>query len=180
MSQRQSHDEFVRLAGNSASSKEQLTLLAGAHPERLQAALPALGACITGTPKQHGAFGVIKRMNKAVAIIGGGPAGLMAAEVLSGNNSNFGNGGNSNCGIQVDLYDAMPSLGRKFLMAGKGGTRTSPTPKRLPFFMRVMASGATKSRRCSMPLGRMRCATGFMDWASTPLSAPPGAYSQPT
>ncbi|MDD3528915.1 MAG: TIGR03862 family flavoprotein [Gallionellaceae bacterium] len=44
-----------------------------------------------------------------VAIIGGGPAGLMAAEVLSGH------------GIQVDLYDAMPSVGRKFLMAGKGG-----------------------------------------------------------
>ena len=44
-----------------------------------------------------------------VAIIGGGPAGLMAAEVLS------------NACIQVDLFDAMPSVGRKFLMAGKGG-----------------------------------------------------------
>jgi hypothetical protein len=44
-----------------------------------------------------------------VAIIGGGPAGLMAAEVLSA------------AGIPVDLYDAMPSVGRKFLMAGKGG-----------------------------------------------------------
>ncbi|MBI3771890.1 MAG: TIGR03862 family flavoprotein [Gammaproteobacteria bacterium] len=44
-----------------------------------------------------------------VAIIGGGPAGLMAAEVLI------------NAGLCVDLYDAMPSLGRKFLMAGKGG-----------------------------------------------------------
>lgn len=44
-----------------------------------------------------------------VAIIGGGPAGLMAAEVLS------------LAGIQVDLYDAMPSLGRKFLLAGIGG-----------------------------------------------------------
>ena len=44
-----------------------------------------------------------------VAVIGGGPAGLMAAEVLS------------QSGIPVDLYDAMPSLGRKFLMAGKGG-----------------------------------------------------------
>ncbi|MFA5082708.1 MAG: TIGR03862 family flavoprotein [Hydrogenophilaceae bacterium] len=44
-----------------------------------------------------------------VAVIGGGPAGLMAAEVLSQN------------GIAVDLYDAMPSVGRKFLMAGKGG-----------------------------------------------------------
>ncbi|MBA4381590.1 MAG: aminoacetone oxidase family FAD-binding enzyme [Sideroxydans sp.] len=44
-----------------------------------------------------------------VAVIGGGPAGLMAAEVLS------------QAGIQVDVYDAMPSVGRKFLMAGKGG-----------------------------------------------------------
>ncbi len=44
-----------------------------------------------------------------VAVIGGGPAGLMAAEVLS------------QSGIAVDLYDAMPSVGRKFLMAGKGG-----------------------------------------------------------
>ena len=44
-----------------------------------------------------------------VAIIGGGPAGLMAAEVLSEEN------------VQVDVYDAMPSLGRKFLRAGIGG-----------------------------------------------------------
>ena len=42
-------------------------------------------------------------------VIGGGPAGLMAAEVLAGG------------GVQVDLYDAMPSVGRKFLLAGKGG-----------------------------------------------------------
>ena len=46
---------------------------------------------------------------KRVAIIGGGPAGLMAAEVLGAG------------GVQVDLYDAMPSVGRKFLLAGKGG-----------------------------------------------------------
>lgn len=44
-----------------------------------------------------------------VAIIGGGPAGLMAAEVLS------------QAGVQVDLYDGMPSVGRKFLLAGVGG-----------------------------------------------------------
>ncbi|WPO99398.1 TIGR03862 family flavoprotein [Pseudomonas sp. HR96] len=44
-----------------------------------------------------------------VAIIGGGPAGLMAAELLS------------QAGVQVDLYDAMPSVGRKFLLAGVGG-----------------------------------------------------------
>lgn len=44
-----------------------------------------------------------------VAVIGGGPAGLMAAEVLSAQ------------GVQVDLYDSMPSVGRKFLLAGRGG-----------------------------------------------------------
>ena len=47
--------------------------------------------------------------NPSVAIIGAGPAGLMAAEVLS------------QAGLKVDVYDAMPSVGRKFLMAGKGG-----------------------------------------------------------
>jgi uncharacterized flavoprotein (TIGR03862 family) len=44
-----------------------------------------------------------------VAIIGGGPAGLMAAEQLSAQ------------GWRVDLFDAMPSVGRKFLLAGRGG-----------------------------------------------------------
>lgn len=48
-------------------------------------------------------------MRNIVAVIGGGPAGLMAAEVLSAR------------GVKVNLYDAMPSVGRKFLMAGKGG-----------------------------------------------------------
>ncbi|MBI5163821.1 MAG: TIGR03862 family flavoprotein [Magnetospirillum sp.] len=43
------------------------------------------------------------------AVIGGGPAGLMAAEALAA------------AGIAVDLFDAMPSVGRKLLLAGKGG-----------------------------------------------------------
>ena len=47
-------------------------------------------------------------MKKAV-VVGGGPAGLMAAEVLAG------------AGVEVHVYDAMPSVGRKFLLAGKGG-----------------------------------------------------------
>ena len=54
-----------------------------------------------------------------VVIIGGGPAGLMAAERLAAG------------GVQVDLYDAMPSVGRKFLLAGKGGlnlTHSEPLP----------------------------------------------------
>ena len=46
---------------------------------------------------------------KHVIVVGAGPAGLMAAEVLS------------DAGVAVDVYDAMPSVGRKFLLAGKGG-----------------------------------------------------------
>jgi uncharacterized flavoprotein (TIGR03862 family) len=44
-----------------------------------------------------------------VIVIGAGPAGLMAAEVIS------------SAGVAVQLFDAMPSIGRKFLLAGKGG-----------------------------------------------------------
>ena len=51
----------------------------------------------------------VSSFNVDVAIIGGGPAGLMAAEVLS------------RAGVAVHLFDAMPSVGRKFLLAGKGG-----------------------------------------------------------
>ncbi len=46
---------------------------------------------------------------RGVAVVGGGPAGLMAAEVLAV------------AGHTVDLYDTMPTVGRKFLLAGKGG-----------------------------------------------------------
>jgi len=45
-----------------------------------------------------------------VAVVGGGPAGLMAAEQLS-----------AAPGVSVEVFEAMPSPGRKFLMAGKGG-----------------------------------------------------------
>ncbi len=45
----------------------------------------------------------------SVAVVGGGPAGLMAAEVARA------------AGVEVDLYDRMGSVGRKFLIAGKGG-----------------------------------------------------------
>ncbi len=46
---------------------------------------------------------------KTIAVIGGGPAGLMAAEAASAH------------GHAVTVFDTMPSLGRKFLMAGRGG-----------------------------------------------------------
>jgi len=54
-----------------------------------------------------------------VAVIGAGPAGLMAAEVLARG------------GAAVTVFDAMPSAGRKFLMAGRGGlnlTHSEPLP----------------------------------------------------
>ncbi len=55
-----------------------------------------------------------------VAVIGAGPAGLMAAEVLAGH------------GVMVDVYEAKPSAGRKFLMAGRGGlniTHSEPSER---------------------------------------------------
>ncbi len=57
---------------------------------------------------------------KNIAIIGGGPAGLMAAEVIA------------SAGHIVSVYDAMPSVGRKFLLAGVGGmniTHAEPEEK---------------------------------------------------
>lgn len=59
-----------------------------------------------------------------VAVIGGGPAGLMAAEVISQH------------GLNVDVYDAMPSVGRKFLMAGKGGMNITHAEPSTFFFKR--------------------------------------------
>ncbi len=50
-----------------------------------------------------------KNTKHSIAIVGGGPAGLMAAEVAIAG------------GVRVDLYDGMASVGRKFLLAGKGG-----------------------------------------------------------
>lgn len=64
-------------------------------------------------------------MSVRATIIGGGPAGLMAAEVLG------------QAGAQVTVFDAKPSMGRKFLMAGKSGlnlTTDAPLEKLLPRF----------------------------------------------
>jgi len=58
-----------------------------------------------------------------VAIIGAGPAGLMAAEVLAQ-------------GARVTVYDAMPSVGRKFLMAGRGGLNLTHSEQLAAFLTR--------------------------------------------
>jgi uncharacterized flavoprotein (TIGR03862 family) len=63
-----------------------------------------------------------------VAIIGAGPAGLMAAEVLAQGGAN------------VTVYDAMPSAGRKFLMAGRGGLNLTHSEALPEFLARFGAS----------------------------------------
>ena len=65
-----------------------------------------------------------------VAVIGGGPAGLMAAEVLLQG------------GASVDLFDAMPSVGRKFLLAGKGGLNLTHSEPIEPFMARYAERAA--------------------------------------
>ena len=61
-------------------------------------------------------------MTRSVAVIGGGPAGLMAAETLG------------RAGIAVTVYEHMPSVGRKLLLAGRAGlniTHSEPVDKLL-------------------------------------------------
>lgn len=70
---------------------------------------------------------MISSAARCVAIVGGGPAGLMAAEVLS------------SAGFEVDLFEAMPSVGRKFLMAGKGGMNITHSEAREAFLGRYGA-----------------------------------------
>jgi uncharacterized flavoprotein (TIGR03862 family) len=63
-----------------------------------------------------------------VAVIGGGPAGLMAAEVLAAG------------GASVTVYDRMPSVGRKFLLAGRGGLNLTHSEDLAPFLGRYGAA----------------------------------------
>jgi predicted flavoprotein YhiN len=69
------------------------------------------GAAIRCVPVRNSrhAWHTVAPMECDVAVIGAGPAGLMACEKLLAS------------GHQVDLFDAMPSVGRKFLLAGIGG-----------------------------------------------------------
>ena len=67
-----------------------------------------------------------------IVIIGGGPAGLMAAEVLS----------SAGVPLRIELYDAMPSVGRKFLLAGKGGLNLTHSEPADPFLSRYASRSA--------------------------------------
>ena len=83
-----------------------------------------------------------------VAIVGGGPAGLMAAEVLARH------------GRRVDLFEAMPSVGRKFLLAGKGGLNLTHSEAFEPFVARYGSAAAVLQ-----PLLQRFGATELCDWA---------------
>jgi uncharacterized flavoprotein (TIGR03862 family) len=62
-------------------------------------------------------------MTYTASVVGGGPAGLMAAETLA------------RAGVAVTVFEQMPSVGRKFLMAGRGGLNLTHAEK-LPDFLR--------------------------------------------
>jgi len=64
------------------------------------------------------------------AIIGGGPAGLMAAQALA------------QAGIAAHVFDAMPSVGRKFLLAGRGGMNITHSEPYEQFITRYGARSA--------------------------------------
>lgn len=84
-----------------------------------------------------------------VAVIGGGPAGLMAAEVLAA------------AGHAVTVFDAKPSVGRKFLLAGKGGLNLTHSEPFEPFVGRFGARAAQIE-----PLLRAFDADALRTWAA--------------
>ena len=85
---------------------------------------------------------------ESVAVIGGGPAGLMAAQVLSA------------AGVGVVVYDRMPTLGRKLLMAGRGGLNLTHSEDFAAFVTRYGAAAETLT-----PLIEAFTPTDLIAWA---------------
>ena len=75
-----------------------------------------------------------KNSGRNVAVVGGGPAGLMAAETLAAG------------GASVTVYERMPSLGRKLLLAGRGGLNLTHSEELADFLSRY---GGTRDRLLS-------------------------------
>jgi len=94
-----------------------------------------------------------------VAIIGAGPGGLMAAEVLAKG------------GAQVTVYERMPSAGRKLLMAGRGGlnlTHSEPMDAFVARYGDIAPALAPRSRH----FRPMHCGHGPRIWVSRRSSGP--------
>ena len=81
---------------------------------------------------------------KRVAVVGAGPAGLMAAEVAAQG------------GAQVTVYDRMPSAGRKFLMAGRGGLNLTHGEPLESFLARYAAPDALRATIRAFPPDALR------------------------
>ena len=97
----------------------------------------------------------MSRTSNEVAVIGAGPAGLMAAELLA------------KSGARVMVYDAMPSVGRKFLMAGRGGLNLTHSEE-LPQFLARYGAAAD----CLRPAIEAFPPQALRDWSA--------ALGQPT
>jgi uncharacterized flavoprotein (TIGR03862 family) len=82
--------------------------------------------------------GALFRCGINIAIIGGGPAGLRAAEVAAAG------------GASVTLFDAKPSVGRKFLVAGRGGLNLTHDEPRERFATRYSGPGQPPERWASL------------------------------
>ena len=72
-----------------------------------------------------------------IAVVGGGPAGLMAAEAAAD--------ALAGSGVPIDVYDAMPSVGRKFLLAGRGGLNLTHSEGEPAFRARYGSAAAALS-----------------------------------
>ena len=105
---------------------------------------------------------VSELLQTTIAVIGAGPAGLMAAEAAAGQ------------GCSVTLFDAMPSAGRKFLMAGRGGlnlTHSEPF-ERFPWkgWERVMSVNVAGLFTLTRELAPMLLAAATADRPTTVIN----------
>jgi len=77
-------------------------------------------------------------MSHAIAVIGGGPAGLRAAEILA------------EAGYAVTLFDQKPSVGRKFLLAGRGGLNLTHSEPAAQFLKKYGAAENLMARASAL------------------------------
>ncbi|WP_331308649.1 adenosylcobinamide-GDP ribazoletransferase [Methylobacterium oryzae] len=80
----------------------------------------------------------------AIAIVGGGPAGLAAAELLGA------------AGRAVTVYERMPSVARKLLIAGRGGLNITHSEARAEFLARYHPRGALDAAIAAFPPDALR------------------------